>query len=178
MSEDMLEIIKAIFLAGLPTAVVAFVMVFYAIKRGYIDIDESVESLKKRKKQAKKDDTEFEVNPVHQKWLYFGGGYYGLMALATYAHVELIEIVDFFGNYTSFSHFIDQLTFNALIHLIVESFMNIIPAFTWFLYWPKIIVMDTGWYWLLASYGGYQTGGSAARWYTNRNDGSSGKNNV
>ena len=176
MSEGILEIVKAIFLAGLSTAGVAFLLVFYAIKRGYIDLDESVESLKKRKKQAKKDDTEFEVNPVHQKWLYFGGGYYGLMALGTYAHVEILEIADFFGNYTSFSNFIDQLTFNALVHLIIESFLNIIPAFTWFLYWPKIIVMDNGWYWLIVSYCGYQLGGYAARRYTNRRQGLEDKN--
>jgi hypothetical protein len=167
--ETSLEIIKAILLAGLPTAALAYLMVFYAIKRGYIKTDETVELLKKRKKQAKKDDTEFKVNPVHQKWLYFGGGYYGLMALGTYAHVELLEIIEFFGNYRSFSNFIDQLTINALIHLIVESFMNLIPAFTWFLYWPKIIVMVNGWYWLLASYLGYKLGGYVARWYSKRN---------
>ena len=170
MSENLFEIIKAIFMAGLPSAALAFMMVFYAIKRGYIEIDEAVESLKKRRKQARKDDSEFKVNPIHQKWLYFGGGYYGLMALATYIHVETIEVIDFFANYSSFANLIDQLTFSALIHLVIESFLNIIPAFTWFLYWPKLIVMHNGWYWLLASYLGYQLGGYVARWYSNRNN--------
>lgn len=168
MSDNILEILKAIFIAGTPTTVLAFMMVFYAIKRGYIEIDETVESLKKRKKQAKKDKAEFKVNPVHQKWLYFGGGYYGLMALGTYVHVEILEVIDFFSNYSSLANLIDQISFKALIHLIIESFMNIIPAFTWFLYWPKQIVMQNGWYWLLASYLGYQAGGYIARWYFNR----------
>lgn len=168
MSENILEIIKAIFIAGLPTSALAFMMVFYAIKRGYIEIDETVKSLKIRKKQAKKEEAEFIVNPVHRKWLYFGGGYYGLMALGTYVHVEILEVIDFFGNYTSFSNLIDQVTFSALIHLIIESFMNIIPAFAWFLYWPELIVMHNGWYWLLTSYFGYQVGGYVARWYSKR----------
>lgn len=165
-------------MAGIPSAVLAFMMVFYAIKRGYIEIDETVQSLKQRKKQAKKDDSEFNVNPVHQKWLYFGGGYYGLMALGTYIHVELLEIIDFFGNYSSFSNLIDQMTFKAVIHFVIESFLNIIPAFTWFLYWPKLIVMHNGWYWLLSSYLGYQLGGYVARWYTKRNNELKGKDDA
>lgn len=169
MSDNIFEIIKAIFMAGIPTAILTFIMIFYAIKRGYIEINEAVDSLKKRKKQAKKDKEEFKVNPVHQKWLYFGGGYYGLMALGTYIHVEALEVINFFGNYSSFSNILDQMSINAVIHLIIESFMNLIPAFTWFLYWPDLIVMHNGWYWLLASYIGYQLGAFSARWYFKRN---------
>lgn len=163
-----MEILRAVFIAGLPTMIVAFLMVFFAIKRGYLEQDENIEELKKRKKQAKKDKAEFKVNPVHSKWLFFGGGYYGIMALGTYAHVELVEVYEFFRDFSSISNFIDQISFGALIRLIIDSFLNIIPAFTWFLYWPKIFVMHSGWYWLGASYAGYHVGSYLANWFITR----------
>ncbi|MFT6732749.1 MAG: hypothetical protein ACJAS9_000931 [Polaribacter sp.] len=167
-SNQNVEVIRAIFFAGLPTAVITFLMVFFAIKRGYVELGEDLDELKKRKKQAKISKTEFKVNLVHSKWLYFGGGYYGLMALTTYAHVEFMEIYDFFGNFSSIANFIDKISFGAFIRLIIDSFMNLIPAFTWFLYWPKIIVMHSGWYWLGASYVGYHIGSYLGNWFMTR----------
>lgn len=163
-----LEIIRAIFFAGLPTLMITAIMVFFAFKRGYINSDESVAQLKVKRKQAKKDKTEFKVNFVHNKWLYFGGGYYGLMALTTYAHVEFMEVYEFFRNFSSITNFIDQITFGAIIKLIIDSFLNLIPAFTWFLYWPKIFVMHQGWYWLGASYVGYHIGSYFINWFITR----------
>ncbi len=163
-----MEIFRIIFMAALPTFLISFLMVFFAIKKGYVTLDESVDELSKRKKQAKKDKTEFKVNPVHSKWLFFGGGYYGLMALATYAHVEFLEIYDFFRDFSTIANFIEQISVGAVIRLIIDSFMNLIPAFTWFLYWPKIIVMQQGWYWLAASYAGYHLGSFMANWHIAR----------
>ncbi len=169
MSEDIIELLKAMIMAGIPIAIISFALIYLAIQRSYISAEEDFNSLKKKKKQAKKDKEDFKINPVHQKWLYFGGGYYGLMAFTTYIHVEVLEIIDFFSAYTTFSHFVDQITFAAFIGLIVDSFLNLIPAFTWFLYWPKVIAMDQGWYWLLMSYLGYQLGNYVAKWYANKN---------
>lgn len=164
----MLEVLRVTFMAVLPTLVVAFLMMFFAIKSGYVELNGSVDDLKKRKKQAKKDKIEFELNPIHRKWLFFGGGYYGLMALATYAHVEFIEVYEFFSAFSTIAAFIDQVTLGALIRLIIDSFLNMIPAFTWFAYWPKIIVMQQGWYWLGASYAGYHVGTYLAHYYVAR----------
>lgn len=154
----MLEVLRIIFMAALPISAIAFIMMFYTLKNGYVDLNGNVDDLKKRKKQAEKDKVDFNVNPIHRKWLFFGGGYYGLMALATYAHVEFIEVYEFFSAFSTFAAFIDQVTLGALIRLVIESFLNLFPAFTWFLYWPKIITMNNGWYWLGASYAGYHLG--------------------
>ena len=153
-----MEILKVIFIAGIGTATITYFMVFLAIKRGYLDIEEDVEELRKRRKQAKKDKATFTINPVHNKWLYFGGGYYGLMALTTYVHAEFFEVYDFFSNFTSFSDFIEKISISAIIHLVIESFLNLIHAFLWFFYWPKVFVMQNGWIWLCGSYAGYYIG--------------------
>ena len=163
-----MEIIRAIFIGAIPTLIITFAMVFFALRRGYIETGESLASLKKKRKQAKKEKQDFKVNPIHSKWLYFGGGYYGLMALSTYIHVEFIEVYDFFAAYTSFADLLDKISFGALIKLVIESFLNLIPAFTWFLYWPKVIIMHNGWYWLAASYGGYYVGEILGRYFIER----------
>ena len=150
-------------IAGLATMAFTYLMVFLAIKRGYLELEENIDELSKRRKQAKKDKSDFKINPVHNKWLFFGGGYYGIMALATYLHVELLEIYDFFRDFSTLANFVDQISIGAIISFIIDSFLNLIPAFTWFLYWPKVIIMQNGWYWLAASYAGYYIGEFLAR---------------
>jgi len=164
----MMEILRVVFMAALPIGAIAFIMMFYTLKKGYIGLNGNVDDLKKRQKQAEKDKVDFEVGPIHRKWLFFGGGYYGLMALATYAHVEFIEIYEFFRAFSTIAAFIDQVTLGAVIRLVIDSFLNLFPAFTWFLYWPKIIVMNNGWYWLGASYAGYHLGIYLANWFVMR----------
>jgi len=169
MSENLLEIIKAIIIAGLPIGAVSFALVYWAIKKEYINLEDDIKQLKNNKKQAKKDDIEFKVNPIHKKWLYFGGGYYGLMAFVAYIHIEWLEVKTFIISYSTFSNLIDQITVGALVSLIIDSFLNLIPAFLWFMHWPDVIDIQNGWYWLLASYMGYQLGEYLAKWILERN---------
>ena len=162
----------AVLYAGIPTAVVSFLMMLWAIRKNYLLVDDDLDVLKKSKEEDdlseddnSSNDQESKYNPVHQKWLYFGGGYYGLMALVTYIYLEVLEVIEFIGNYESFNQLMDQITVKAIFGLVIESFLNIIPAFTWFIYWPKELDMTNGWYWLVASYIGYHIGSFAARKY-------------
>lgn len=164
-----MDIIKAIFIGGLPVALAAFGLVYWSIKKGYMSVDDSLNILKETKKESKQQDSTVKLNPIHKKWLLFGGGYYGTMAFITYIHLEILEIKDFFAGYTSFSNLVDHVSFGAVIQLIIESFLNLIPAFVWFSYWPKIFTIQNGWYWLIASYLGYQIGSSGARLWIKRN---------
>lgn len=168
MSENMLEIMKAMIIAGLPIMAISFSLVYWAVKKEYINLEDDITQLKSNKKQAKKDDVEFKVNPIYKKWLYFGGGYYGLMALIAYIHIEGLEVKTFIESYTSFSNLIDQITVTAVVSLIIDSFLNIIPAFLWFAHWPDVINIQNGWYWLLASYIGYRLGEYLAKWMLKR----------
>jgi hypothetical protein len=165
----MLEIIKASIMAGLPIAVFSFALVYWAIKKEYISKEDNIQQLKDNKKQSKKDKVDFNVNPIHKKWLYFGGGYYGLMAFITYIHIEWLEIKTFVLSYTSFSNLVDQVTVSAFVGLIIDSFLNLIPAFLWFSHWPDFIDIQNGWYWLLTSYAGYHVGEYLAKWMFKNN---------
>jgi hypothetical protein len=159
-------ILEAAIYAGLPLVVVSFLMVSWAIKKQYMTADDEIKILKEKAKL--KDEQEPRYNPVHKKWLYFGGGYFGLMAMVTYLYLEVKEVIDFIGNYESFSHLMDQVTIGAFIKLVIDSFLNLIPAFTWFIYWPKEVEIVNGWYWLVASYIGYHVGNSLAKQFAIR----------
>ena len=164
-----MEFLYPFVMAGVPLFILSFLLVFWAIKHEYISADDKKADLRGFKKEYNKDKSAHKVNRIHRKWLFFGGGFYGLMALVTYVHVEAIEIYDFFLGYTTFADFIDQVSISAVISLIIESFLNLIPAFIWFLYWPKHIVMQNGLYWLIAAYIGYQLGTNFAKWWVKRN---------
>lgn len=161
----MIEILKTVFIAGVPVGLVGFGLVLWSIKKNYLSAEDSLDVLKEKKKQSDDKESSFKLDPIHQKWLFFGGGYYGTMAFITYLHIEALEMVEFFSNYTSFSNLIDQITFGAVISLIVQSFLNIIPAFIWFTYWPDVFSIANGWHWLLASYVGFELGSYLARRY-------------
>lgn len=99
-----------------------------------------------------------KLNPVHKKWLAFGGGFYGVMALVTYVVVELLEIRDFFANFSSIFDFLSGISFNLLVGLLVNSIMNFVAAIAWPAYWLNNIRSDYPWVWIVAAYAGYWLG--------------------
>jgi hypothetical protein len=106
-----------------------------------------------------------KLNPVLNKWLSFGGGFYGLVGLLTYAVVELGEIADFFRGFESISGFIRNISFDMVIRLFIEGLMNFIVAIAWPLYWLDMIVGQYIWIWFLVAYGGYWLGARLALHY-------------
>lgn len=98
------------------------------------------------------------LNRVHNKWLSFGGGFYGVVALLTYALIELDEIGDFFANYNGLWHLIETISVQQLVALLVASIMNFVTAITWPVYWMNHIRGEHMWMWFVAAYGGYWLG--------------------
>ncbi|MCH7507494.1 MAG: hypothetical protein IID60_09350 [Proteobacteria bacterium] len=98
------------------------------------------------------------MNPVHNKWLSFGGGFYGVVALLTYAVVELGEIRDFITQFDGFLSFISDITVGLFIGLFIDSIMNFIVAIAWPVYWLSDIRSDHIWIWFVAAYAGYWAG--------------------
>ncbi|MEE4245658.1 MAG: hypothetical protein V2I33_09620 [Kangiellaceae bacterium] len=141
------EIISAIIYAGIPIAAISYFFLQWAEGQGFI-------FEKKERKQDKKDN-QTKYNPVLEKWSTFGGGYYGIMALITYVHVEIMDLYNAFSKFESIQQMLDALTFNFLIGLIMEALYNFITAIIWFTYWDEVLPISHGWYWLLASYAGF-----------------------
>lgn len=103
-----------------------------------------------------------KLNPVLNKWLSFGGGFYGLVGLMTYAVVELGEIVDFLRGFESIAGFFQNIGIDMLIRLFIEGLMNFIVAIAWPIYWLDMISGQYIWVWFLVAYGGYWLGARLA----------------
>ena len=81
-----------------------------------------------------------------------------MVAMLTYIVVELREVRDFFLKFESISTFFSGISFDMLIDLIIDSFMNFIIAIAWPWYWLSEIAGPHIWVWFVMAYGGYWTG--------------------
>ena len=99
------------------------------------------------------------------KAMTFGGGFYGTMALLTYILIEIAEIWQFLGVVFSPSEWENKLGIGLLIEFFINSIMNLVAAFIWFITLPNRIDMENGWIWLGAAYLGYEVGTRVANHY-------------
>jgi hypothetical protein len=128
-----------------------------------VALDEMKASYDKKQKRSIPNNID---EGVFDKWLYFGGGFYGLMALITFVVIEVKEIFGFITNFslsTISGNFSLHQLINAIVDIFVNGIMNLVSAFVWFQYWDEQIDMQNGWYWLVAAYLGYLSGTHLAK---------------
>lgn len=171
-----IESLRLFFFAFLPIFLITHVMFSRAIlsKRieGFSDQESLKSAIKNMKKQYKseKKGFDFRKSPsqhVIDKWLYFGGGFYGLMAFVTYMYIEVGQIISFFGRLFSLnlSQLFSSISINMLVNLFIDAIMNLVDAFVWFNFWMKEIEMMNGWVWLVCTYLAYLAGVKTAQHY-------------
>jgi len=166
-----LEVITAIIMSGFPIFLITFGLFAWAYKTGAIspEIDAvdkfnadlaDLEEMSSGKEKNKKNG-----NMVMDKWVEFGGGYYGIMALVTFFHVELYDVKDMvtdLANVTNQGSLISTLI-SFFISFAVESFSNFLVAFTWWNYWGSTLPIENGMIWLIVTYAAYLIGEWLAR---------------
>jgi len=162
------DIIKAILYAGFPIGCFSFLMVYYAYQKGYLSPEITIRSAFKDKhnddRQLSKKNKKSLIF-LHSKWVGFGGGFYGLVALVTFLYIELKQIVEFFISATGLQSFLNLLSISAFIGMFIDSIMNMIKALVWFVYWPEIFDMSNFFIWVLIAYLGYRLGSYLAQQY-------------
>lgn len=157
------ELFIALFKAGLPVGVAAYLLVWWALRNGYLGKAGSVKEVEKEVKRLVKDkESPREGDPVHRKWLSMGGGFYGVVAMLTYIVVEVGEILDFLAGFDGIAAFIDSISINMLVGLIIEAVKNSIIAIAWPAYWLTDIRSNHIWIWFVVAYAGYWLGSSLA----------------
>jgi len=185
-----LEILRAMAFAGLPVGLATYALVWWSLRQGYIDPAVSVREVEQRFKRMSKERSaarknrkrrksaadaagpanppalaafgQRTVNPVHAKWLKFGGGFYGVVGLLTYAVVELKELRDFFLGFESLSALLAQFGFDMLIGLFIEAVRNFVVAIAWPVYWLSDIRSNYIWVWFVVAYAAYWAGAKLA----------------
>jgi hypothetical protein len=174
------EIFRAALFAGLPVGVVSYLLFWWALRSEYLERTTNLKhfakevsrlskmhSKNKKKNRNDKKGKESEaggvkMNPVHNKWIKFGGGFYGVVALMTFVIVETGEIASFFGQFSENVGKLSQLSADMVINLIIDSLMNFVTAIAWPMYWMNRIETESIWIWFLVAYGGYWLGARSA----------------
>jgi len=162
------DALKAIVFAGIPVGVCSFLMVYYAYYKGYLSRDVEIRHAFKNKDDdksllAKKHKKKLLF--LHSKWVAFGGGFYGLIAMLTFVVIELLQIVNFLLSVTSWKDITALFSIKAFIAMFIDSIMNMLKAAVWFIYWPNKISSGNFLIWILIAYLGYRLGAMFAKKY-------------
>jgi hypothetical protein len=153
------EIFSAVLMAGLPVGFCSYGLAWWTIRKGYIEPVTSVKALEQAVNDRRKDKKlKKQGDATHRKWLAFGGGFYGVVALLTYAIVELAEIRDFILGLGGILEMIRNLSLNVIINLFIGAFWNFIVAISWPAYWLNEVRGQNFLIWLAVAYAGYWVG--------------------
>lgn len=183
------ELFRALLFAGLPVGVASYFLFAWYLdrRRGRRDGSPAVSSLRalqrdlkqehkeraKRRKEEKHGlaaalaegahfSREQQLDLVHNKWLKFGGGFYGVVGLLTYAVVELGDLWRFLVGFESIWSLISQFGLDMLIRLFVEALRNFIVAIAWPAYWLSSGFIHEPLLWFPIAYAGYWGGARLA----------------
>jgi len=178
------ETLRALWAMALPVGLFSFALVWWSMSRGHLKGEGGVRGLtreikaistadKQRKKLKKQHDKASKRNlaelpelpqetrsrdPVYDKWMKFGGGFYGVVAFYTYLVVEWNEIVDFIAGFGGFWAMLQRISIGAAIEMLVNSIVNLVAAFVWPVYWLTHLPGRQPWLLLIAAYVGYWLG--------------------
>lgn len=159
MIDFIANFVSALFVLGLPVGVLTWYIVDRLHESGRLGADSDMKHVKETMLQTKKDwqeADEVSENFFEQRWLKFGGGFYGLTAFVTFIAIEISEIVGFVVNFESIAGIFRDGILSLIISFFVERFMNIVTAFLWFTWWPE---GDSSMFvWIGAAYAGYWSG--------------------
>lgn len=141
----MASFLGAFITVGFPVAVTTYFLIGWLLHSGRIarvashkELDAHIRDIKKARKENKKNkqkEQEEEPDFAFKKWLGFGAGFFGSAALYTYAYIEVGEVISFVFKMLNPANWTFTITIDLIINFVINSIMNLVSAFTWFLYW-------------------------------------------
>ena len=161
------NLFEVIFKLALPVGGLSFLMVWWAFKKGVLQERTHMKALSAEIKAISKlkGDDKPKVNALHAKWLKFGGGFYGIVALYTYGLVEWGELRSFVADLGGLRELISNLNIGLVIDIFVEALKNFITAISWPIYWMREFGSNRIWIWVGIAYGAYWLGMKGAQYF-------------
>ncbi len=149
-------------LAFASTGLVSFVLFYLLLKEQDTDSvavieNKDKEGMKQFKKDLKSKDWSVK-RMMMSKWVDFGGGFYGVVAVLTYVVVEFREVVDFMTSEETVMATLAALGVGDVVNFFINSLMNFITAIAWPAYWINKVEGHSVWVWFVVVYLGYLTG--------------------
>ena len=158
-----IEFLTALLKVGLPVAVTAWFLAWWALRNGYLDNVEGLKDVEREIKRLGKDkEKRKQADLVQRKWLALGGGFYGVVAFLTWLVIEGRDLWGFVQSFEGFSAFLAALSINMLVGLLIEAIINTILAIVWPVYWMQDFRGQHLWVWFIAAYAGYWAGSQVA----------------
>ncbi len=105
-------------------------------------------------KKSFKNKTGGKTSYVVDKWMWFGGGFYGLAGLWTFFVIEVSDIFRVIINPSSVYAAMSGGFVSFIVDVLLNQLGNLITAFIWFSYWNDDNVVVC----LLVAYFGYWLG--------------------
>lgn len=159
-----LDILAAALKLGLPVAGLSWLLFHRLYSIGEIDREADgkvVRTSMKRMRKAFKDKASRGDNLLHNKWMRFGGGFYGVAGLWTFIVIELIDFLSFVWNFPGFAALFEDGLIAFLFDMLGNQISNFVSAIVWFNYWPT--ESQSPFLWGIAAYLGYGLGVGLAR---------------
>ena len=152
------SILTALVTVTLPVGVLTLLVFFWFNRKGIV-----IESAEQRAVN-KPDEPAGKPNDfIHGKWVRFGGGFYGMLALITYLWVEVQELIGLTTNFNFTELTVSSIIFTLIIKFILASIFNLVTALTWPFYWANQLTEISLWMAFISAYLGYWLGESLAK---------------
>ena len=156
------DVLEAVVKIGLPVMLLAYILLRQLYQAGTLDPCDDEKTVDKQLGKLRKDkDSKVQSNLLQAKWMQFGGGFYGLAALWTFAVIEVFQFIGFVRNFPGFEALFKNGVINLAVDIFVNQIQNLVAAFVWFTYWAPH-GSTIGW-WILVAYVSYLLGMYLAR---------------
>lgn len=126
-------------LIGALVLVASLILHYLAYKKGILD-EHAEQSEKNDDAGSSEISSEPESNPLLKKWLAFGGGYYGTIALVKLLLIEFAQVRELITNWPGLDSFVTGSGLGALINLAVAIFVEQFHNFAQAISWPAYYV--------------------------------------
>ncbi len=153
------EVLEAVFKLGFPVLGLSWLLIHRLYQAGKItrgsDHKTVKSTLKQLKKSWKKED-KLRADFVQNKWMRFGGGFYGITALTTFIIIEITDALSFLWHFPGFDSLFENGLPEVIFGLLGNQFETFISSLIWFVFWAgddhTLLV------WIIVPYIGYLTG--------------------
>ena len=156
----MYDYLEAIFKLGLPMLILSWWVYSSLYRNSHLDKAQSLKESEKlvsklRKKEKSKQAEDTQKNDYWtNKWIKFGGGFYGLATLWTLIVIEAQELWQFLSSLDGFIANYSGSFFGFLLGALTNQLQNIGKAFAWVVYWTGSFSLI----WFVTAYIAYQVG--------------------
>lgn len=153
------EILSACFVLGVPVFLITWYLFRRLYRTGRLQLGLDYETLKSNLKGLKKDKEKSD-DFLHRNWMKFGGGFYGITAVATLILIEIGDVFSLIRNFPGFAALFENGLVSLIVDFIINQIENFITSILWFAHWGD--GASSTLIWALVAYGSYWLGLRAA----------------